>query len=221
MWRTPISKLGRRVWIAVVAVGLVCAGGVGGALFDRLVLRQSVAAISPLPRKTAVEVFAPWTVAAKLAPGVRVVGHLTDGTCWTRSIADSADPGGWRCGSAPAHGIYDPCFAPPTQADAVEVACAASPWSGVYMLRLAHPLTFSQPWTLPKRPLPWFMQLADGERCGLNSGAASEAAGVTLNYNCTSGTASVPDTGTEPWTVQYLAHDSHVISAVDVVTAWH
>lgn len=221
MRRMLISKLDGRLWIVVVAVGLVCAGGVGGALVDRLVLRQSSVAITPVAHKTAIDVFAPWTVAGKLAPGVRVVGHLTDGTCWTRSIADSADPNAWRCGSAPAHGIYDPCFAPPTQANAAELACAATPWSGVYMLHLAHPLAFSQSGTSAKSPLPWFMQLADGERCGLNSGAASEAAGVTLNYNCTSGTASVPDTRTQPWTVQYLAHDSHVISAVDVVTAWH
>jgi hypothetical protein len=65
------------------------------------------------------------------------------------------------------------------------------------------------------------MQLANGDSCGLIMGAAGGTGGMTLNYRCRSGNASTPDISTEPWTVEYLPNDSHVISEVNVVTAWH
>ncbi|MGP8160906.1 MAG: hypothetical protein ACLQGJ_06750 [Candidatus Dormibacteria bacterium] len=65
------------------------------------------------------------------------------------------------------------------------------------------------------------MQLANGDSCGLITGAAGGIARMMLNYGCRSGNASTPDMSTEPWTVEYLPNDSHVISEVDVVTAWH
>jgi hypothetical protein len=88
--------------------------------------------------RTTIEVFAPWTEGDKLSPGIKVTGHLADGSCWTSSIADSADNGAWRCMSA--NGIYDPCFAPTNETDVTEVACAESPSSGVEMLGLTKPL---------------------------------------------------------------------------------
>jgi hypothetical protein len=205
----------------VAALALVCAGAVGGAVFDRTVLHPSTATTTPAPSKTAVEIFAPWTQSGALAPGLRVLGHLVGGTCWISSIADSADPEAWRCMSPPS-ALYDPCFAPPQGIDLTEVACAESPWSGVYLLRLSHPLARAVTTAQGARSSePWFMVLANGQRCGLITGTAGEESGVTLNYACQAGSASGPDTRAEPWTVEYLATRSHVIVQVAVTTGWH
>lgn len=42
-----------------------------------------------------------------------------------------------------------------------------------------------------------------------------------VSYFCQSGATSAPNTSTEPWTVQYLPNNSHVISEVAVTTAWN
>jgi hypothetical protein len=120
------------------------------------------------------------------------------------------------------NGIYGPCFAPSEGANLTEVACFESPWSGAELLELMQPLPYSASGTLNGgTSLPWFMQLANGDRCGLITGAAGEAGGVTLNYGCRSGDASTPDMSTEPWTVEYLPNGSDVLSGIDLVTAWH
>lgn len=171
---------------------------------------------------TVTEVFAPWTPGGALAPGIQVVATLNDGSCSTGSLADGADQNAWRCSSG--NGIYDPCFAPPDESNVTQVACAQSPWSGVDLLTLGQPLPSSSTGTTGNTgstPVPWFMELANGDKCGQTTGAAFSAGGLSLSYECQSGRASAPSTSTEPWTVQYLANDSHVISEVIVVTAWN
>ena len=212
----------RRLWVAVAAVVLVCAGVVAGVVLDRTALHRGTATTVPAPSGTTVEVFAPWTEAGALAPGIRVLGHLDGGTCWTTSIADSADPDAWRCMVPASHELYDPCFAPPQGMNLTEVACAASPWSGVYLLHLAHPLPHATSTTTPTPSgEPWYLELANGQRCGLITGTAGEESGVYLNYSCQGGSASVPDTRAQPWTVRYLAVRSHAIVRVAVTTGWH
>jgi hypothetical protein len=226
----------RRVMIALVAVGVAIGAFFGGrASVSQTVLRTRPSASSSITptttqsiKRTTIDVFAPWTEGDKLSPGIKVTGHLTDGSCWTSSIADSADNAAWRCMSPGVFDgrsvseIHDPCFAPPDEGNVTEVACAESPWSGVELLKLTKPLSFSASGT-PNTgtSLPWVMQLANGDSCGLITGAAGGTAGMTLNYGCRSGNASTPDMSTEPWTVEYLPNGSHVISEVDVVTAWH
>jgi hypothetical protein len=117
--------------------------------------------------------------------------------------------------------IHDPCFAPPDESNVTEVACAESPWSGIELLKLTKPLSFSASGTPSAgASVPWFMEISNGDRCGLTTGTTGEAGGVTLAYGCRLGNASTPDTTTEPWTVEYLPNDSHVLVSVDVVTAW-
>jgi len=205
----------RHVMIALVVVAVALGAFIGG----RASVSHTAASV-PRPSRTTTEVFAPWTEGDTLSPGMKVTGHLTRGSCWTSSIADSADNDAWRCMSA--NYIYDPCFAPPDESDVIKVACAENPWSGIEMLDLTKPLAFSA-WGTPSggKSLPWIMQLANGDSCGLITGAAGGTAGMTLNYGCRSGNASTPDKSTEPWTVEYLPNESHVISEVDVLTAWN
>jgi serine/threonine protein kinase len=49
------------------------------------------------PSSTALEVFAPWTQAGQLAPGIQVDANLSNGSCLVASGADSADQDAWRC----------------------------------------------------------------------------------------------------------------------------
>jgi hypothetical protein len=70
-------------------------------------------------------------------------------------------------------------------------------------------------------PAPWFMQLANGDKCGETSGTAESAGGVTLSSLCLSSAAGALNTAAEPWTVKYLPNNSHVISDVAVSTVWN
>jgi len=210
---------------AIGAAVVVLSGVATGAFFlGRSTTRTTnkattTAPLPSRPSRTVVKVFAPWTEEGTLSPDIKVTGHLVGGSCWTSSIADSADQDAWRCASQ--NYIYDPCFAPPG-ANITELACFETPWSGAELLPLTQPLSYSASGTPSGgTSLPWFMQLANGDRCGLITGTAGEAGGVTLNYDCQSGAASTPDMTTEPWTVEYLPNGSDVLRAVDVVTAWH
>jgi hypothetical protein len=213
--------------LAIGTVVVVLAGVATGAFFlgrsSSRVTHTATATTTTVPAqqssRTAIEVFAHWTEEGTLSPRISVTGHLTGGSCWTSSIADSADQEAWRCMSD--NGIYDPCFAPSESANLTQVACFESPWSGAQLLDLTQPLSYSSSDTTNGGiSLPWFMQLANGDRCGLITGAAGEAGGVTLNYGCQSADASTPNMTTQPWTVEYLPNGSDVLSTVDVVTAW-
>jgi hypothetical protein len=64
------------------------------------------------------------------------------------------------------------------------------------------------------------MVLANGRECGLIEGTAPMRDGVPLYFGCTDGYASFPDTGTEPWTVDYTADTSGPVTPVAVTTAF-
>lgn len=174
------------------------------------------------PSSTVTEVFAPWTSEGVLAPGIQVTATLNDGSCSTASLADGADQNAWRCSSG--NSVYDPCFAPPDESNVTQVACTQSPWSGVDVLTLVQPLASSSTGTTGDpgpAPVPWYIQLANGDQCGRTTGTASSAGGLSLSYACQLGSASSPNTSTEPWTVQYLPNNSQVVSDVAVITAWN
>ena len=178
---------------------------------------------------TAIEMFAPWTTEGALAPGIQIADNLNDGSCSTGSLADGANQNAWRCSSG--NDVYDPCFAPPDETNITQVACAQSPLSSVEVLTLVQPLPSSSTGTSSgstgtsgdagSTPSPWFMQLANGDRCERTTGTASSAGSPSLSYACQSGVASTLNTSTEPWTVRYLADNSDVPSDVAVNTAWN
>jgi serine/threonine protein kinase len=237
----PKPRRGRQIAMALAVVAIVGAF-VAGALYvahndakspSQHAASASTTTVAPpttrtttasagTPSSTAVEVFAAWTAGGVLAPGIHVSANLTGGSCREGSVADGADRNAWRCMSD--SGIHDPCFAPAEESNVTQVACAQSPSSGVEMLTLVKSLPYGSTGTTGNTGsslLPWFMQLANGDQCGFITGTASIAGGVVLNYGCQSGGASTPNTSTEPWTVQYLPNNSHVISDVAVTTAWN
>jgi hypothetical protein len=167
---------------------------------------------------TEVDVFAPWTPEDTLSPDIKVLGHLADGNCWERSISDSSDPDAWRCTSG--NDIVDPCFAPGEESDISIVACAQSPWTGVELLSLSQRLASSSAGSGPGTGYPWFLQLENGQQCGLVEGTQSETGGITLSYGCQSGYASSPVESGEPWLVEYLPNGSDGFQPQVVTVAW-
>jgi hypothetical protein len=170
---------------------------------------------------THVEGFSPLTPTRTLAPGVVAVDHISGTACTMASSFDTGDQYAWRCVQS-GGGFYDPCFAPPGQSEVTQVACVDDPWSGVTVMTLAQPLAHSS-WGTPhssQEEYPWAMVLANGQRCGTIEGTGSNVGGVDLNFGCTGGDGSFPDTGTEPWTVKYAANGSNQVVSVAVTTAW-
>jgi hypothetical protein len=167
---------------------------------------------------TEVDVFAPWTPDETLSPEIKVIGHLADGNCWERSLSDSSDPDAWRCTSG--NEIVDPCFAPGEESHISLVACAQSPWAGVELLSLSQPLVTSSAGSGPGTGYPWFLQLENGQQCGLVEGTQSETGGITLSYGCPSGYASAPAESGEPWLVEYLPNGSDAFQPQVVTVAW-
>jgi hypothetical protein len=116
--------------------------------------------------------------------------------------------------------IYDPCFAPPGASNVTQVACAQSPFSGVYLLQLTTPL--SQSASARSATYPWYLVLSNGQQCGRFDGAGPPAVGgVTLDYVCKAGGASDPNYRTLPWTVQYGPSDAGPLQPLTVVQAWN
>jgi hypothetical protein len=125
----------------------------------------------------------------------------------------------WRCLAG--NDIYDPCFAPPGASNVTQVACARSPFSGVYLLNLTTPLSkSSSPRTTAT--YPWYLVLSNGQQCdGFDGAGPPTVDGVTLDYVCKGGGASDPNYGTQAWTVQYGSNESGPLQSLTVVQAWN
>jgi len=180
----------------------------------------TIAATAP-PPATRVETFDPWTAAGTLPPGIKVLSRYSGGRCTMRSSFDPGNQYAWRCFLASGT-FYDPCFAPAAQSGVTQVACSDSPWSGAVIITLAKPLAHSS-WGTPgpsAAAYPWAMALANGRECGLIEGTAPMRDGVTFYFGCTDGYASFPNTGTEPWTVDYTANTSGPVAPIAVTTAF-
>ena len=148
-------------------------------------------------------------------PGFVQTGTVS-GTCAGGSVAAPGRADAWRCaaGGQP----LDPCFSTEAGGD---LACAAEPFShNLTMLHLAGPLPRGNR-TDPSL-LPWFLELADGSRCG-PAGADATARDPAARYACPSG-ATVdgdPDRSHPVWTAQVRPPAGGASAAVAVTTAWY
>ena len=70
--------------------------------------------------------------------------------------------------------------------------------------------------------LPWAVELASGERCGLLTGATAAVAGMRLNYGCEGGGWLVGDLdlGSLMWTANYYDEQALATRLVEVATVW-
>jgi len=108
--------------------------------------------------------------------------------------------------------------------------CAESPFTGdVIALTLTEPLpsdTGNEAASLQSEQgagiLPWALELANGERCTLLTGATAPIAGLRLNYGCDGGASVLGDIDrSQPlWVVNYLADGGYATTLVPVSAAW-
>jgi hypothetical protein len=116
----------------------------------------------------------------------------------------------------------DPCFAPAGQPDATQLICASSPWAPATRLLLTQALPLDAANSPGSGPRPvWAMELANGDRCVLGTGTATQVGATTLDYLCTSGAlAGGADRNHQPWMVPYRAAGSSTVRTLTVRNAW-
>ena len=70
--------------------------------------------------------------------------------------------------------------------------------------------------------LPWALELANGERCSLLTGASAVLAGQRVHYECDGGGSVIGeiDRGQQVWMVSYLADGAIATTLIDVAVAW-
>lgn len=153
-----------------------------------------------------------------------------EGSCFAGSSAAATRGDAWRCGVGNA--IADPCFADPLLApgETGVLYCAQSPFAGdVVELTLTEPLPEAggnEPVPLQGEAqaaiLPWALELENGERCTVLTGATAPIAGLRLNYGCEGGASVLGDIDrSQPvWAVNYLTEDGYATTLVEVAAAW-
>jgi hypothetical protein len=175
---------------------------------------------STAPSRTQIKLLTPFGPAG-LSIGMAVTERV-NGMCFAASAASSSRPDAWRCSSG--NGILDPCYQR-ILGDEKQLACpVGGPWpANVVLLTL--------PQSLPTEPrketnradtMPWAIELANGQRCSLFTGAMPPVAGMRINYGCPGGFQVVGDIDrSQPvWRVFFQGEKSIALEQVDVAVAW-
>lgn len=70
--------------------------------------------------------------------------------------------------------------------------------------------------------MPWALELADGQRCGLATGATTVMAGMRANYACEGGgwVLGELDRAQPVWTASYWDGEGYITALVDVAAVW-
>jgi hypothetical protein len=144
------------------------------------------------------------------------------GSCFTRSLASSTRPDAWRCSAGNA--ILDPCYQR-IMGDEKQLACpVGGPWpANIVLLTLTQPLPQEEGKEASRdSALPWALELANGQRCTMFTGATAPVAGMRINYGCPGGFIVVGDIDrSQPlWRVFVEGEKSIALEQVDVTAAW-
>ncbi|HXW75829.1 MAG TPA: hypothetical protein VEJ20_00300, partial [Candidatus Eremiobacteraceae bacterium] len=176
-------------------------------------LAASLGMANPAPTK--VETYKPFS-GHQLAAGL-VVSSRVRGSCWEGSMADYARSDAWRCMSG--NDIYDPCFSGKLNGS-LAVVCG-DPWSNrVVVMSLSAALPAAN---APEAGAdPWALELGDGARCALITGATGEVDGMRLNYGCTENESAYgsPHRSNGAWTIAVGVGTSTHLRQVSVRVAW-
>ena len=203
----PFKSLRSRAWI-LLAFGL----------------GSSAALAQGAPQATYLRLLTPFQPAGGLVIGVAITEKVS-GSCLASSVASPARPDAYRCTAGNA--ILDPCFAPLD--DQAPLACARDPWSAnVVSLTRTGPLpsnlrlAAADPYYAGS--MPWALELANGERCTMMTGATAPVAGLRINYGCAGGGVVVGgiDRSLPLWQVFFQTQNrSLALSQVTVKVAWY
>jgi hypothetical protein len=180
----------------------------------------ALAQAQPDTQFTQIKLFTPYGV-GKLSEALKASSPV-QGSCFSGSVADTSREGAWRCTAGNA--ILDPCFQNLTS-DPNLLACAREPWeTQVTMLSLNHPLPETDKKTIDRdKAMPWALELANGDRCGLFTGATAPIAGMRINYGCPGGGQVVGDLDRSLplWRVFYQKEGAPALEQVGVKVAWY
>jgi len=173
-------------------------------------------------QRTLIRIFMPFdagTINPSLS-GTRPVA----GSCMSQSAASPTRPDAWRCSAGNA--IHDPCFENVTGPSPKVLACAAQPWGGeIFLMNLDKPLPSAahKPQFDLKSGMPWALELGNGQRCVILTGATAPVVGMRINYGCDTGAqvAGDVDRSLPMWKVFYQGEKSISLNQVDVLTAWY
>jgi hypothetical protein len=183
-----------------------------------LVSSSLLAQTKPPLSRTEIKLLTPYG-AAGLSMGMAVTAQVS-GSCFAGSAASPSRPDAWRCHAGNA--IQDPCFQN-RMGDPKVLACARDPWSAnVVLLTLTSALP-TEPRKEMDSTLPWALELANGHRCTMFTGATAPIAGMRINYGCADGFIVVGDIDkTQPvWRVFARGEKSIALMQVDVTVAWY
>jgi hypothetical protein len=149
-----------------------------------------------------------------------------DGECFARSAAIAGRPDAWRCSIGNA--IHDPCFQN-IMGDAKVLACPDGPWTAnVILLTLTRPLPADSPGNEAmksplKETMPWALELANGQRCTMFTGATAPIVGMRINYGCPGGFIAVGDIDRSAavWRIFFQGEKSLSLDLTDIAVAWY
>jgi hypothetical protein len=144
------------------------------------------------------------------------------GRCFTGSFAINRRDA-WRC--TVGHNLHDPCFSS-ARAHGI-VLCPRAAWErkGVRLkLTAALPRKYGNRRKPSRHVLPWGLELYDGRRCGIVTGATGGIGGQRANYACNRGDDWLwgrPNQHTQPWTIFTAPRDAtSLTNRVPIRRAW-
>lgn len=184
------------------------------------VLVTGASAPAPPAGATQVTLYVPFTPNG-LSIGLAVTRRV-NGSCFAGSLASNGRSDAWRCSAGNA--IYDPCYQGFESGKTV-LACPDSPWSANVVLLTATkdlPAKEANKDTAPKG-LPWALELANGRKCTMLTGATFGVAGMRANYGCGDNAyvAGDPDRSLPTWRVFFLGPRGFAVTQIGVRVAWY
>ena len=189
--------------------------------FAASVAPSAIVTEPPRQPRTEIKLLTPFGVKG-LADGLQVSQRVS-GKCFAASAASSTRPDAWRCSAGNA--ILDPCYQR-IMGDEKQLACPIEgPWSPKVLLLTLTEASLNEPRKEMPRDsaLPWAIELANGKRCSLFTGATAPVAGMRINYGCPGGFQVVGDIDRSGrvWHVFFQAENASALEQVDVAVAWY
>ncbi|HEY3248491.1 MAG TPA: hypothetical protein VGK88_09410 [bacterium] len=197
-----------------------------GSIIGMLVLTAAAVAVmgaaAPVQPSAATQVtlYVPFNPAG-LSIGLAVTRKVS-GSCFAGSAASSGRSDAWRCSAGNA--ILDPCYQGFQQGKML-LACPDTPWSANVVLMTptkALPDKDANKDNVP-RALPWALELANGMKCELLTGATWGVAGMRANYGCADNAYVIgdPDRTLARWRVFFQGPRGFAVTQVGVLVAWY
>jgi eukaryotic-like serine/threonine-protein kinase len=107
------------------------------------------------------------------------ISARTRGSCWEGSVA-ALRSDAWRCSEG--NTILDPCFG--SGPGSFVICPNDGPWSNATELHLTKPLPINTNTGQGTSGTPWAIELSNGAKCLLDTGATTVVDDMRLNYTC-------------------------------------